>query len=194
MSIADPLWHGYLANIPVSLWMQKYAALLPETLHGATFLARYGGSTDTVTRIDPDRAYAVRQATAHPIYEALRVRLCRALLGEHPITEEHLRLLGELMFQSHASYSACGLGSPGTDLLVELVRAAGPSSSLYGAKITGGGSGGTVAVLSKRGASEQIEQVMRRYQQETGRVVSALHGSSPGAMAWGAHRLLASPL
>ncbi len=192
VSIEDPLWHGYLANIPVSLWMRKYADLVPETLNGATFLARYGGSTDTVTRIDPDRVYAVRQATAHPIYEAQRVRLFRALLSQHPITEEHLRLLGELMFQSHASYSACGLGSHGTDLLVDLVRAAGPSSSLYGAKITGGGSGGTVAVLSKRGASEQIEQVMQCYQQETGLVVNALHGSSPGAMAWGAHRLLAS--
>ena len=33
--------------------------------------------------------------------------------------------LGELMLQSHESYSACGLGAHGTDLIVKLVRAAG---------------------------------------------------------------------
>jgi hypothetical protein len=34
------------------------------------------------------------------------------------------------------SYSACGLGSEGTDLLVQLVKAEGADSGLYGAKIT----------------------------------------------------------
>jgi hypothetical protein len=33
-----------------------------------------------------------------------------------------LEQLGELMYQSHASYSACGLGSHGTDRLVALAR------------------------------------------------------------------------
>ena len=56
------------------------------------------------------------------------------------------------MYQSHESYSACGLNSEGPDLLVKLVRAAGPGQGLYGAKITGGGSGGTVAVLGQRTA------------------------------------------
>lgn len=51
--------------------------------------------------------------------------------------------------QSHASYSRCGLGSEATDRLVALTRReiarakdAGQESVLYGAKITGGGSGG----------------------------------------------------
>ena len=50
------------------------------------------------------------------------------------------------MYESHASYSACGLGSDGTDRLVTLAREAGAARGIYGAKITGGGSGGTVAV------------------------------------------------
>ena len=53
------------------------------------------------------------------------------------------------MYASHASYSACGLGSDGTDLLVDLARAAGAADGIYGAKITGGGSGGTVAILAR---------------------------------------------
>ena len=57
--------------------------------------------------------------------------------------------LEKLTLQSHASYSRCGLGSEGTDRLVALVRAeqaaalaAAKSPALFGAKITGGGSGG----------------------------------------------------
>ena len=54
-----------------------------------------------------------------------------------------------MLLQSHASYSRCGLGSHGTDRIVALVRdeaaaaaARGERPALYGAKITGGGSGG----------------------------------------------------
>ncbi len=190
VSIHDPHWQGYLANITPSLWESMYREHVPERLDGAAFLDRFGGFTDTVTRIDPQRSYAVRQPTAHPIYEHHRVQLFRALLAQRPVNEEQLLLLGELMYQSHASYSACGLGSDGTDRLVELVREAGPAAQLYGAKITGGGSGGTVALLARRGANERIEQIARRYSQETGREVEILHGSSPGAIAWGTRRLI----
>ncbi|MBV9229097.1 MAG: GHMP kinase, partial [Chloroflexi bacterium] len=105
------------------------------------------------------------------------------------LNEEHLQLLGELMYQSHASYSACGLGSGGTDRLIEMVSQAGPKAGLYGAKITGGGSGGTVAILARRGAQEQVQQIAARYEQETGRQVSLLSGSSSGAVTWGALQL-----
>lgn len=185
VAVSDPLWQGYLANIAPSLWETKYREQVPVALDGASFLERYGGSTDSVTRIDPQRTYAVRQPTAHPIYEHHRVQLFRALLTKGAVAEEQRILLGELMYQSHASYSACGLGSAGTDRLVELVRQAGPAAGLYGAKITGGGSGGTVAILARRGVEEQIRQIAAAYERETGIQTSILHGSSPGAKAWG---------
>jgi hypothetical protein len=145
VAIDDPTWRGYLANIAPSLWETAYRDRIPPQIEGAAFLERYGGTTDTVTRVDPARVYAVRQPTAHPIYEHHRVRLFRALLeslaeddgqqttgGSNPSSSDHGQspassrgtyiLLGELMFQSHASYGACGLGSDGTDRLVELVR------------------------------------------------------------------------
>ena len=37
------------------------------------FLKRYGGTTDLVTTVDPDRCYAVWTPTAHPVYEHERV-------------------------------------------------------------------------------------------------------------------------
>jgi hypothetical protein len=39
-----------------------------------------------------------------------------------PASTHQLQLLGQLMFQSHVSYSQCGLGSSGTDRLVALVE------------------------------------------------------------------------
>jgi L-arabinokinase len=191
VTIADEQWGGYLANITPSEWQTTYCDAVPVTLDGAIFLKRYGGSTDTVTRIDPARTYAVRQPTAHPIYEHHRVRLFRTLLQHHLISDEHVRLLGELMYQSHASYSACGLGSSGTDRLVALVQTAGPDAGLYGAKITGGGSGGTVAVLARRGAHEAIERIIQQYAAETEHTPEVLGGSSPGAVRFGSLRFIA---
>lgn len=183
VTVDDPHWHGYLANIQPSVWETYYRAEVPEAINGAEFVQRYGGSTDTVTRIEQGRSYAVRQPTAHPIYEHHRVQLFRQLLQQRPLTNDVCILLGELMYQSHASYSACGLGSDGTDRLVELVRAAGPEVGLYGAKITGGGGGGTVAVLAKQGTREVVERIADQYAAETGRAAMVMGGSSPGAVA-----------
>ncbi|MBK9715778.1 MAG: GHMP kinase [Kouleothrix sp.] len=189
IAVDDPRWRGYLANVAPSLWETNYRDRVPEALGGAAFLARYGGTTDRVTRVDPARTYAVRRPAAHPIYEHQRVRLFRRLLAAAPSDEEQRGLLGELMYQSHASYSACGLGSDGTDRLVELVRAAGPVAGLYGAKITGGGSGGTVAVLARRGCLAAVRDIAARYERETGRAAAIMGGSSPGAAAYGVLRL-----
>jgi L-arabinokinase len=190
VAVEDARWGGYLANVAPHQWTTRYRDAVPESLDGATFLARYGGTTDPVTRVDPARTYAVRQPTAHPIWEHHRVRLFRALLTDPSPDAERRALLGELMYQSHASYGACGLGARGTDRLVELVRDAGPAAGLYGAKITGGGSGGVVAVLARRGADDAVRAVARDYERETGLAATVLGGSSAGAMAFGVRRLV----
>lgn len=191
VEIEDDRWQGYLANISPGQWESTFCAHVPERLSGAEFLWRYAGSTDPMTRIHPSRSYAVRQPAAHAIYEHHRVQLFRAILNAAAPGEEALRLLGELMYQSHASYSACGLGSDGTDRLVELAHQAGPERGLYGAKITGGGSGGTVAVLAGRHSFAEVKSVATQYEQETGRPATILGGSSPGAVQYGVQRLRA---
>ncbi len=191
--VEDPRWQGYLANLTPAEWENYYQAQVPGQLSGQDFLEKWGGTTDKITRLDPARIYEVRQATAHPIYENHRVHLFRALLStestSRPLQEERFRLLGELMYQSHQSYSRCGLGSAGTDRLVELVRAAGPEAGLFGAKITGGGSGGTVAVLGRREAAEAIRQIADSYAAETAYSPQILSRSSAGAMESGSLRL-----
>jgi L-arabinokinase len=89
------------------------------------------------------------------------------------------------MYQSHAGYSACGLGASATDLLIELVRELPAAAGVYGARITGGGSGGTVAILARRGADAAIEELRQRYEARSGQRATLLSGSSPGAIQVG---------
>jgi len=97
--------------------------------------------------------------------------------------------LGALMYESHASYSACGLGSGGTDDLVALARAAGAERGIYGAKITGGGSGGTVALLARADAAGTVEEIAAEYAQRSGRTAYVFSGSSDGAAVFGTRRV-----
>lgn len=184
--ISDPRWGGYLANLAPSEFEERFAKSLPERVLGEEFLARYGGTTDSVTSIESRRTYSVRAPAAHAVYENSRVHKFAELLRFRDGSETQVQeSLGELMYESHASYSACGLGSSGTDELVELVRKSGVASGLYGAKITGGGSGGTVAVLGRRDAGAAVAEVARRYAEKTGHQPYIFSGSSPGSAAFG---------
>jgi L-arabinokinase len=174
----------YLANVTPAAFDRVLERHLPEEMSGDEFLARYGGTIDTVTRVEPDRRYRIRAPTAHPIYERQRAERFRELLCGSA-DDDSLVELGVLMYASHASYGACGLGSPGTDRLVELVRAEGPAAGLYGARITGGGSGGTVAIIGRSGASAAIARVVNAYEAATGYRPYVFAGSSPGALRFG---------
>jgi L-arabinokinase len=190
VQIEDPRWGGYLANVGTESF-RRYEPGIPEALDGEAFLAHYGGTTDLVTRVDPARRYAVRTPTAHPIYEHERVtEWARRLTASGTATAAlDAARLGALMYESHASYSACGLGSDGTDRLVSLARAAGSARGIYGAKITGGGSGGTVAVLADASAGDTVRAIAREYAGETGRDAYVFDSTSPGAARIGAIRL-----
>ncbi len=125
---------------------------LPVKISGRTFLARAGGVDDALSTIEPAKTYAVRAGVSFPVEEKFRSESAVALLrGLKPgCREEKLRLLGDLLYQSHAGYSSIGLGCPETDQMVAAVRALGPKRGFYGARVSGGGSGGTVVVLLRR--------------------------------------------
>jgi len=181
--IEDSRWAGYLANLSVDEFDATYVTRLPESIRGAEFLDRYDGITDHVTSVAAEINYPVRAATRHPIYEHARVRQFASILKSWQSLNDGPRL-GHLMFQSHQSYSDCGLGSEPTDLIVELVRAL-KNDGLFGARITGGGSGGTVAVLGRRGSAAAIKQLQLEFQQQTGYESLVISGSSPGASIFG---------
>lgn len=172
---------GYLCNVlPGEYTRLTENNPLPETLSGGEFLAAHQGIFDTVTTVDPKVVYPVRAATEHPIYENQRVQSFVECLRDG--SDAAFAQAGELMVAAHRSYSRCGIGTPETDLLVELAQAEG--SAVAGAKITGGGSGGTVCVLVKKSDEERvIASIRAAYTAKTGIVARVIRGTSPGAAA-----------
>ncbi|MCS7003913.1 MAG: hypothetical protein NZM38_01150 [Cytophagales bacterium] len=164
-------YHGYLANISPSEFEKKYRRDIPFSMEGTYFLKNFGTIIDNVTSVTP-KNYVLRNAVMHPIHENYRVILFQHLLmGLHSSSENQkhdiLIAMGELMYQSHESYAACGLGDDNTDTLVEMVQELGPEHGLYGAKITGGGSGGTVCILAygEKGL-QTAKQIHQKYQEK----------------------------
>ena len=176
-TIAPDATTRYLADLTPELFA-RFEKRLPESMKGLEFLDRYESVDDPVVSVEPSVTYAVRQPTAHPVFENARVEEYLTILQTQGAAGG--RRLGQLMYESHNSYSACGLGSEGTDLLVNLVRKAGLERGLMGAKISGGGSGGTVVVLGRDDASSAVKEICHTYHQETGHVPYVFEGSSDG--------------
>jgi len=183
----DPRWNGYLSNVTPSLFRSRYEPRLPESISGAELLAEGQHHPDPFTQIRANVMYSVRACTRYAVEEQQRIELFVELvrgLSQEP-QPAGFRLLGDLMFQSHWSYTECGLGCEATDRLIDLVREELGEGKLYGAKITGGGAGGTVAVLGARGARDSFERVVNRYADQQGIMPYVFEGSSPGADKFG---------
>lgn len=195
--IADPM-RGYLANLLLEDYKKYFRQFLPEEMKGSDFLQQYGTTSDSVTSVDPDQTYHVLGATDHHVFESRRIRNFVEFLEQAnqtpPHTAERSVLLdkaGHLMYASHVAYREdARLGAEECDLLVDLVRQY-EKAGLYGAKITGGGSGGTVAVLANQTekADTAIAEILEQYKQKTGLQPEAFLGTSPGAWHVGTEQI-----
>eukprot|EP01033_Poteriospumella_lacustris_P008910 gene8910-6396_t len=189
----DAKYHGYLANLSPSAFAREFEHRLPETMTGHDYLQTYGVHVDPATPVLPDHVYHIRANTRYAVKENNRVTVFSQLLKGCAASGGDVATyaqLGELMYQSHDAYTECGLGSTATSLIVELVRALGPGSGLFGAKITGGGAGGTVAILGLQTAKATFEAaVVDAYAQKRGLAEKpyVFVGSSLGADAFGIH-------
>ena len=188
---SDSRWNGYLSNVSPSLFRSRYESRLPEVIDGQALLAESKEHLDPFTQIRAEAAYKVRACTRYAIEEQQRIELFVELLRGQANAPQNggFRILGDLMFQSHWSYTECGLGCEATDRLIELVREElhpnQKGGKLYGAKITGGGAGGTVAVLGSRDAEECFHRVVNRYAEQQGTMPYVFEGSSIGADKFG---------
>ena len=191
--VADPT-RGYLANLPLDDYKQYFRQFLPESIRGGAFLAGFGPTTDPATRVEPDIDYPVQSAIDHHVHEPSRVRnfvqfleQAAALRAHSPARSATLDKAGHLMYASHISYTRDALlGAPEADLLVDLVRK-NEHLGLYGAKITGRGQGGTVAVLANTGEKTDaaILEIVAEYQRQTGKTAEVFWASGPGAWEMG---------
>jgi galactokinase len=183
----DPRWRGYLSEVTPSVFRSKYELRLPERMPGSEFLREGQFHPDPFTTVRPEIQYRVRNCARYAIEENQRIQLFVELArgAVAHASETAYGLMGDLMFQSHYSYTECGLGNGATDLLVELVREQGAAAGLYGAKVTGGGAGGTVAILGQRNAKEAFERVVRAYAEARHIEPYVIDGSSMGADRFG---------
>jgi galactokinase len=187
----------YLTELTADSFENNYRAFLPETILGSEFLANNQSHDDPITRIQPDATYRVAGPTAHPVWENSRViEFMDHLISAADGNQRDLVAAGECMVASHASYrDNCLLSVPEVDFIVDAVCSRGPQKGLYGAKITGGGSGGAIAVFGQKDALEhEIPAITREYKRLTGLEAELFEGSSPGATEFGVYRYTFGPM
>jgi galactokinase len=98
----------------------------------------------------------------HVITENARVRSAVSAMKDR-----NLPRLGKLLYASHESLkNDYEVSIPEIDRLVELAQG---EPDVYGARITGGGFGGSIVVLTRRGAGREIgERIVAKYHDEMG--------------------------
>ncbi len=195
----DIPFEGYLTQISPSRFESCFEKWLPNEMSGIEFQQKFQHTIDPITTPCDDCFYAVKACTAHPIYENHRVREFSLLLQflqnteiRKEIREDTYIQAGELMYQSHWSYSRCGLGSQATDELVQRAYETGTPGGIYGAKITGGGAGGTVCFfcVGERG-QQSVRRIASRHAEKHGCELTLFDGSSHGGF-WSSVKQLRS--
>lgn len=176
----DARWNGYLSNLTPSEFRARYERRLPEWISGRDFLEEAGEHVDPFTRIHSDTAYPVRSAVRYATEENVRVQMVSALLSADP-SDTTVRLIGEILCQSHVAYTECGLGSDACDELVQRALSAG----FPGAKMTGGGAGGVVAILGRSGDQGSVERIADEYAAPRGAIPYIFADSSDGVDQFG---------
>lgn len=186
----EKLEDNYLCNLSVQEFREHCEPLLPEQMQGSDFINKYGESVDTVTQVVPEKVYAVRDRVKHPIFENARVKqFIDAIknVDKYPDrAHDYLKEAGDLMYESNASYrDLAGLGSPEIDGIVNIAQKIGEQGGIYGAKITGGGGGGTAAILCYGDVSTSLTQILSAYKLAWGIQTVTFRGSTPGACEFG---------
>lgn len=186
--VADPM-RGYLANLDPEDYKRLFRASLPESMSGGDFVEQFGQTIDPATTIERDVCYSIQHALDHHVLEARRVRKFAEFIEQACATEDRHRKgsaldrAGHLMYASHQSYSMDAmLGAPECDLLVNLARQR-ERAGIYGARVTGGGCGGTVTIMADQSPSVDaaIAQILVEYRNQTNLTPTLITGSSPGA-------------
>ncbi|HEY3330017.1 MAG TPA: hypothetical protein VGK19_08360 [Capsulimonadaceae bacterium] len=182
---------GHLSELTPNKYRRDYAAVLPSRILGSEYNRTVGRDCET-PGINPVQLYSVRAASEHVIYESYRVSTFLTSLeevGNNSGARVTLGLIraGEAMYGSHWSYTRTGRGCRETTQLVRMAREAGPSRGIFGARITGAGSGGTVAVLTYGSdADATVREIAAAYTTMTGNEAHVvLAGKSPGAAEFG---------
>lgn len=89
------------------------------------------------------------------------------------IKSKELKKLGQLFYESHKSMrDDYNVSIPEIDTLVELCM---KDKDIYGARLTGGGFGGSIVAIAKKGSGKRIaHEVVAEYKRQTGQTATHL--------------------
>ncbi len=176
--LSDDRWNGALSNLCSGEFHSIFETILPERMSGEEFLRTCGDHHDPLTCVVPDRLYPIRAAGRYAIAENHRVRSVMTLLqdAQRANAASNLEKIGRIQLQSHQAYRECGLGSAICDELVALAGQFG----FAGAKMTGGGAGGVVAVLGFDEQEAALRQMVREFAQRHGAEPRVFRNSADG--------------
>ncbi len=187
-------WQGLLARVRVADYSSHLKDHLPMRTRGADFIGCFGPTADRLTCIDPDAYYRIRSRTEHHIHEGGRTRdfATQIALSARPDGRASMIKAGKIMRRSHWSYGQrCALGSVETDRLASLLRKNDTKDGVYGARVSGHGSGGLVVVLMEAGdeARQKLNGVLSEYDEFSGQTATIHEGTSHGALEFGVHEV-----
>ena len=164
--------------------LRHYIGCLPERLSGRDFKAQCAEPlADPLSFVEDETLYPVRAAFSFSVEANEQAEVSLLLLQSVVATADFsrrkprrssqeqetwqvepragelaaLKAVGEMMFKQHRSYSDMGLGSSETDEIVAFLRTKFPHD-VFGARVGGGGCGGTVVILCKREAFPAIRE------------------------------------
>ena len=123
---------------------------------------------DELSRVIPEEVYCVLDAMEFAVQSNFFSNIVMTLLesvafSERSVQQQVLSQVGEMMLMQHQSYSKIGLGHFLTDQIVDLLMSFGPKKGIYGARTSGGGSGGTIVILCDQAALPIIQEIANEY-------------------------------
>ena len=192
--VADPIG-GLLGQLDPNDYKRWFRTYLPEKLSGTEFLDIIGEADPRNWALTESTDYPVRGAADHHVLESLRVRNFSRFLEEanamspgDPSRGIILDKAGHLMYASHQSLSDdAELGVEQADQLIRFVRQR-ERAGLYGARLTGSGAQGLVAVLCEENdrATTGLAEVLMAYTEQTSLPATTYRtAADPSAVAGG---------
>ena len=152
-----------ITSLSLSKYIQSIEETLPISIDGKSFLERFTSRETSSIDIKDDTQYPVQQAFGYAVAENYRSGLASHILTNlaHNSKRQAVTLLGELMLQSHASYSRLGLSDSRVDELIGKIRDQGSDQGLFGGRVTGTARSSVIVFLIDKKSAKRLRDLVK---------------------------------
>ena len=153
----------YLTSLSLSQYIQSIEETLPISIDGKSFGESFTRREASSIDIKDDTQYPVQQAFGYAVAENYRSGLASHILTNlaHNSKRRTVALLGELMLQSHASYSRLGLSDSKVDELIDKIRDQGSDQGIFGGRVTGTAQSSIIVFLIDKKSVKRLRDLVK---------------------------------